>query len=524
MTAAVSNDLLGRLSEMISERLGLFFPPQRRGDLAHRMRAAAEELDFDDVPTCIEWFLTATLTQGDLDVLAGALTIGETYFYRDPKMFAALEQHVLPTLAQARRDSERRIRIWSAGCSTGEEPYTIAMALTRALPDLADWGITILATDINPRAIAKAMEGTYTNWSFRGTPPWLTQRFFSPGEGGRLVVRDEIKRMVTFANLNLVQDCYPSLLTNTNAVDIIFCRNVLMYFHPTLIDLVVERFHRALLDGGWLIVSPSELSPVTYSPFATTSFGDAVMFRKDVHRRMAHPAPLHTWANTLAATLSPALVLEPPIGLPPAWNLTSALPPLPAEPRAEQVPPVPTEPALQPPVAEAPQSAGAFAHAEALYAQGLYAEAAERLYELVSNGHRPAAAGERSMAMVLLVRAYANLGQLAVAREWCGLAIDQDKANPALHYLQATILLEQERLEEAEVALRRTLYLDPGFVLAHFTLGTLTRRRNDLRQATKCFANALALLRSYGPNDTLPDGEGMTAGRLVEIAAAMTQR
>ena len=193
--------------------------------------------------------------------------MGETYFFRERRAFEILEQSLLPGLIAARRKTEKRLRFWSAGCSTGEEPYSLAILLDKLIPDLKDWNVTILATDINTGALRKAEEGIYSDWSFRDNPPWFKEHYFEKVDGNHHRLLPRIRKMVTFSYLNLSEDHYPALQNNTNAMDFIFCRNVLMYFAPGQIGLTVERFHRSLLDGGCLIVSPVETALLTHSPF-----------------------------------------------------------------------------------------------------------------------------------------------------------------------------------------------------------------------------------------------------------------
>ena len=230
MSSTLTAELLHAVSLSVEARLGLHYPQERWADLERGLGAAARELGFESTEACAQEMLRSGLDAAQIDALSAHLTIGETYFFRDPHAFAALETGILSAIRQARHDSAKRLRIWSAGCCTGEEPYSIAMALHRALPDLKDWHITILATDLNPRFLQKAIQGVYGQWSFRGVPEQLKSTFFRQTNEGRLEVVMKIREMVEFGCLNLVEDVFPSLTNNTNAMDIIFCRNVLMYF------------------------------------------------------------------------------------------------------------------------------------------------------------------------------------------------------------------------------------------------------------------------------------------------------
>lgn len=163
----IPDALLPRLSEYLTAKIGFHFTKKRWPELHLKMAAAMKDFSFEDVVAFIEWLLSSLPTQKQIEILASHLTVGETYFFREKPAFEILEQCVLPDLIDARRKTGRRLRFWSAGCSTGEEPYSLAILLDQLIPDLKDWNITILATDINTVALRKADEGIYSDWSFR---------------------------------------------------------------------------------------------------------------------------------------------------------------------------------------------------------------------------------------------------------------------------------------------------------------------------------------------------------------------
>ncbi|MDE2155246.1 MAG: tetratricopeptide repeat protein [Xanthomonadaceae bacterium] len=272
--------LLSRLSAMLAVRTGLHFPEERWGDLEKGIAAAAPVFGMPDAPSCARWLLDTSLTRDQIGVLASHLIVGETYFFRDERCFEILEQHVLPERLQARADVPRPLRVWSAGCCTGEEPYSIAMLVDRLLPHGVQCGATILATDINPAFLRKAAQGVYGEWSFRTTPAWLRERYFAPAKNSRFEIRQPIRQRVRFSCLNLADDSYPSPANDTDAMDVIFCRNVLMYLTAAQAKKVVEKLRRALVDGGWLIVGPAETSISLFARFAPVEFAGAVFYRK----------------------------------------------------------------------------------------------------------------------------------------------------------------------------------------------------------------------------------------------------
>ncbi len=292
MKTTLDPDLLSRLCDFVSSRMALQFPRKRWGELESKVGAAAREFGHADRAEFIEWLISSTPSRKEIEILASHLTIGETYFWREPQVFEALEGQVLPELIRARRTGERRLRIWSAGCATGEEPYSIAIAVCRVLPARENWNITILATDINPLLLRRAAAGIYGGWSFRNTPHWLQESYFTLRKDGQHELSPEIRKMVTFAYLNLAEDLYPSPLNNTNAMDIIFCRNVLMYFAPERVRKIGGKMFHSLMPNGWLMVGVAELSQELFPQFEPIHSHGAIVYRRDDRAsREDHRAP-----------------------------------------------------------------------------------------------------------------------------------------------------------------------------------------------------------------------------------------
>ena len=180
MEPQLNDDLYMRFRDLLISRSGLFYPQHKRDDLEHGLSLA---LKATGLKTLAELFSDAVNNGPSWEVVLTHLTIGETNFFRNKPQFEALQHHIFPEIFE-RRAALRSIRIWSAGCATGEEPYSIAMLLQKMLPDIADWHISILATDINPDFLLRAREGLYGNWSFRDTNGDVTERSFTQKDNG----------------------------------------------------------------------------------------------------------------------------------------------------------------------------------------------------------------------------------------------------------------------------------------------------------------------------------------------------
>ena len=192
--ALQDRSLLAELSDFVADRLGLFFPEDRWPDLARGVAAASKELGFAGADA--RWLNMARLSDQQTAALAKYLTVGETYFFRDPDSFEWLERHVLPSLVAERADSSRSLRLWSAGCCTGEEAYSLAISCSRVVPDRQNWSVYVLGTDLNETSLEKARAGLYSDWSFRSSPESLQARYFTSCAGKKWQILPEIRSMV----------------------------------------------------------------------------------------------------------------------------------------------------------------------------------------------------------------------------------------------------------------------------------------------------------------------------------------
>jgi chemotaxis protein methyltransferase CheR len=485
-----------RLSELIAARTGLHFPPERHADLQRAVTAAAPEFGFANERACAEWLLTARLSSADLRTLATHLTIGETYFFRERPSFNAIASEVLPILVHRRRAGEKRLRLWSAACATGEEAYSLAILVQQVVPDWRDWNLSILATDINPMFLRKAEAGVYGEWSFRESGPDFRERYFTPVGERRYRIRADVRELVTFTELNLAQDGFPSVATDTNAMDLILCRNVLIYFTPAHARKLVGSLRHALVDDGWLIVAPSECSQQLFAGFTPVNFPGSILYRK----RGNHDP-------VARSTEIPRRFSQDP-GPSPSFA--------PATPPAAALPATAVEALLTTP---ADAHATLLDKTRALYADGRYGDAAITLraeFETSSS----ARADPRLLGVY--AHALANQGNLAAALEASELWIQRDKLDAAAHYLCAMVLQELGERARSRESLQRALYLRPDFALAHFALGNCARAEARHAEAQKHFRNAARVLDDHDADAAVPESEGLNVGRLREIITALT--
>lgn len=469
MMNAFSEFLFAPMSELIGRELGLHFTLGRASDLQRGIAACAGERGFADSEDFARWLLSRPLQKAEKELLARHLTVGETYFFRDGAAFDAIEREVLPELVRQRRGEGRRLRIWSAACCSGEEAYSLAICVRRAIPDLADWRVTILGTDINPQFLDKAARGVFGEWSFRDTPPELRDNYFKKTAANQWEILPELRRMVTFVPLNLATDVYPSIETDTGDMDLVFCRNALIYFAPDRAASVVERLGRCLAKSGWLVLGPSEVS-YGASALAPVSFPGTVLHAKDARKERAEQTPMPSaigkdgWAEVEMAWI-----------------------------------PVPSS-------------------AESTPREGIVRDRERETTPASVEAVRETADSRTS---IMRARALANQGELPAALAALDDVLRGDKMNHRAHYLRAGILQELDDRTESARALQRALYLEPDFVLAHFALGNLARAQGQVALADRHLDTAFALARARPPEEILPDSDGLTAARLAEIVTAL---
>ena len=500
---------LRELGKIISEKMGIDFADRKLPDLRRGIERAAKQLGHRDWVSCLNWLLHTPMTKDTVQALAAHLTIGETYFFRDEKLFKAIEQRILPDIVRDALKTAKVIRIWCAGCSTGEEPYSLAILLHTTLRDLSTWHVTILGTDINTNALRRAQEGVYTEWSFRGAPDWLKSRYFVKQIDGRYRLIDEVRRLVTFAYHNLVEDPFPTLISNTNAMHVILCRNVLMYFKPAVRRRVVQHFHASLVDRGWLIASPAETSLIDH-PFLKR----VTLFGTLAHQKVC---PASSRSN-YDASFDHALLLKP-VWSGPAQEAKNEADPTPPVSLSHETPDAVKSRAGLPTPA-APTQALSFEEAQRLYEAARYEELIAKVASLGSSELGTQTADTRVLA--LASRALANSGRLDEAQHWCQLAIQSDKTNPSLRFLLATILQELGAFDEAIKTLKTAIYLDQDFVPAHFALANLEMRHGNVNISRRHFKNVLKLLEKFQEDAPIPESEGMTVGRMREIVRSIS--
>lgn len=464
MTAASSNRWFTHIAELVARRTGIL-TTRAQTDLEQAARQVMSLSGIRDVHQ-----LASRLADGALwDELVDRITIRETYFFRSDEQFKLVRDRILPDLARVRLPAP--LRIWSAGCASGEEAYSLAILLHQlGLLDNA----TVFGSDVSAHAVAAAREGRYRDWSFRAIDPALIASYFRQERNER-VVRDELRAHVRFAQLNLIDTESASSWAALGQFDLIFCRNVLIYFDTPAIAQVERRLYELLAPGGWLVTGPSDplLGRDTLLEVEITPHG--LCYRRPVEPQLRAAPALHG----------------------------ASCPPLPAA-REASLPAAST-------VRSVPAPEDDLHHAQALAAFGRadYRRVIE-LARVRPDDLRIAALG---------VRATWNTSGAGAAERSCVQALQSHPLSAELHYLRAVTLLDEKRLPDALHAVQRALYLDRSLTVAHFAQGAILERMHDLEGARRAYRNTFDACTKHLPDEALAFGDGIVAQGLANAAS-----
>jgi chemotaxis protein methyltransferase CheR len=494
MTRLVTSTDTDRFRTAVAASLGLQFDDGKleflTDVLLRRLDATGEDVDV----------YLARLEGNTLGAEAGALavelTVGETHFFRNRDQFRAFSEVVLPERMTARSTS-RQLRILSAGCASGEEAYSLGIAIREARLD-PSWDVSILGVDINPVVLHKASRARYSPWALRETSLDLRHRWFQ-SDGRTFEVDDQVRLLVRFEERNLAQDDH--LRWPAEAYDVIFCRNVLMYFTREAASEAVARLGRWLKPGGFLFLGHAETLRGLSTDFHLKHTHDAFYYqRKDrLEQRpvpasfltAAAPAVVHAiddgegWidavrraAERIEALTAPSKRVSPdrrraaPRQAKPAWSLDRTFD---------------------------------------LLREERFTEALEAMQRF------PAESMKDPDVLLLQAALLAHRGRLADAEALCLRLLEIDELSAGAHYLLA--LCGEGASDDARAAHhdRVAIYLDPGFAMPRFHLGLLARRRSDFTAARRELEQALVLLRREDASRVLLFGGGFSRDTLVEV-------
>jgi len=428
--------------------------------------------------------------QSELAALARELTVGETYFFRHNDQFRALAEAALPERLRARAASST-LRLLSAGCASGEEAYSLAIVAREVVADPA-WNVDIRAVDLNPAVLEKAARGRYSPWALREAPPEIRQRWFRT-EGRDLVLDETVRGVVQFSEANLAGD--DPALWQPASYDVIFCRNVLMYFAPEQMRAAIARIATALAPGGYLFLGHAETLRGISDEFHLCHTHDTFYYQ-----RKANGAPVPPPILLRAAA---PVVPPPPFAPATAW--------VDAIRQASERVAVLT--AAKSPVDRAPDARRVWQLAPVF--EFLRHDRFGEALDYVRSGPPES----ESDPDVLLVKAVllAQGGQSAAAEDACQRLLLRDELNAGAHYVLALCReLAGDRARAIEHN-RVACHLDPAFAMPRLHCGLMARAAGDRDTARRELAQALLLLKREDVSRLLLFGGGFTRDALIAL-------
>jgi chemotaxis protein methyltransferase CheR len=417
----------GLFRDWIHRHSGIFLEDSKAESLRLSLHTRAASRGFDDYRG---YFRMLSENEDEFRELMNLVTINETSFYRFPAQFQALREHVVPDLL-ARAEDSARVRVWSAGCSTGEEPYSIATALLGSPLALRQVSLEVLGTDVSTDALERARLGRYTERSLGSLPADVASRWFEP-VGKQWQPIEAVRQVCRFEYHNLMRDPHPP--GAANGWDVIFCRNVTIYFQPETTRRVIQNLFEALKPGGYLFLGHSETLASVSDRFEVVEAAGVFFYRKPglgsagaaLHsRRRTRPVTVERPARVVSAAMSARHDAEPARGA----------------------------------IAAGPSSSRVEADATLRAAFG-----------------------------------HADLGDLETAERETKAVLAAEPLSAAAHYLLGVIQREQGQSQRAVAAFRRTLCIDKDFALAHFALAGMHHRAGESTEASREYEITLGLL------------------------------
>jgi len=476
---ALEPDEHRKFHDFLIRHSGLHFERRNIKMLERGLDSRMAALRIDSYSEYYEYLEQNMERRQELQKLIQFLTVGETFFFRYHGHFEALAKNCLADLI--RHPAKKSLRIWSAGCSTGEEPYSIAMALMEAIPDWKKRDIKIIATDINSSSLRRAKEGVYSSWKMRVTPHHYIEKYFKV-IGESYLVRDEVKSLVDFSYFNL-QSSSPR--TN-EPFDAIFCRNVLIYFTTSTTKKVVEMFADSLSPGGHMFLGHSE-----------TLLNVSARFERHVH-----DGSFYYSKKTAPVVLpeKPALKVLPPLERP-----SKA-----AEPAVRKAPV--TGPFVSLDSARSNDPDDLFRKGLGCLHQENYPAAAETFKELlqIKPKHTGAILGTGQVHMAQ--------GRNDQALHCCAEALALNDLLPEGYYLRGLLLEMAEQFADAFEEYRKAILLKIDFVMPHYQLAKLCFRTGDRKTSVREFRNSVKLLEKAAMGAVIPYSGGLSREIFLEQA------
>ena len=522
------NQLLwDKLIKLISQNIGFHIKPKDYQTLEDKLKDRIKILNLSNTWDYYN-FLKNSLDdksdsisiqqkyQGEKEwnTLANIITNGESFFFRDRGQFTLLEETIIPQLVARNRQAYQNkqalnlsLKIWSSGCSMGQEPYSLAILLHKIIPDISQWNISVIGTDINQDFLNKAKTGIYQDWSFRLSDASLKRDYFTSNKEG-WQINTQIKKMVKFCQDNIVQDkilpapCY--------GVDLILCRNVFIYFEKNSVTKGVNKFYSALNPEGYFMTGHAELQGVSLNGFKTLSFAESIIYQRLENGTRDDFLPLSQ--ATLIPEATSVKILE-----------NNSLKSLQFDPETINSKTLVTDATniLNNSLQNSKNNnileynnhnsdnSSSLCNLETLLTTGKYNEVIEQGQQIIQkqpNDH---------LVYYIMAQAYVNQGDMNQGEQYCKQVLKIDSIFIPSLYLLAQIAESQNNFKKAKELLKRIIYLEPFSVVAYLELGSVYTNEGDIIRASKMYHTAYEILQDLPSDQTFEYQETVTASQLI---------
>lgn len=467
-------EVIEKFVRLIAKTIGFQIRERDRESLCQKIQARMKNLGISFPDGYYQLLTQKNYTSNrEWQELARLLTNTESYFFRDKGQFSLLRYKILPDLiAKKRQTGDLSLRLWSAGCSTGEEPYSLAILLQEQIPDWHQWNFEIIGTDVNLTALENAQKGIFNAWSFRLVEPEIQRQFFHPLSGDRWQLNSLSRSWVRFEYGNLVNDSFPN--SSVYEMDLIICRNVFVYFDFSAISIVLNKFFGSLRVGGYLITGHAELSGQAVSQFEVQVFPESVVYKRPEKASF----PLKASTVSFTSQRLPALS-QVPLTRQPTQNLVTANQTVSKTNRKLQ----------QSNRVEVNKVEGLLEEVHQLFKQKNYKQAIQKAQQVLTLADR------NFEALCLLGQLYGNLGEYAQAKECCDRAISVNSLAIEPYFLLGKIAEEQGEIEVAKGFYKKVIYLAPNTIPAYLELSYIYEVEGDSNKAKKMLMTTLELLK-----------------------------
>lgn len=487
-----------RFRDLIHRHSGIYLEESKLDSLRISLVTRATRLGYG---TFGEYYDVLDRDEREFNELLNLVTINETSFFRFPAQFDALRDQVLPEIMASRPAGKRDLRVWSAGCSTGEEPYTLSMLTLDMALGISGWNPQILGTDVSTKALGRARAGVYGRRAMMNVAPDVVERHFDPTPAGDFRVNDRVRSQVDFGYQNLIKEPYPlSLMGNW---DVIFCRNVTIYFRIESTRRVVRNFYDSLNDGGYLFIGHSETLTSISDDFEALEVGGVFLYRKPPAK------PLFPVTRTPRVTSSNRSPQSGPRGFTAdraGVRTPAATSPAPPS-RSRRVIPAVAPPSTTSDSEESIESILTGAR------MNLKEGRPDQVIEAVSCVTERDPNNAEAHLLVAYVRA--DTGDYEEALAACHRALAINPLLPVARYILGIIYQRQGDTVRAISELKKTIYIDADFALAHLNLANIYKAQRQFDTAAREYENALRALKSSPEGDWTEFSGGFQADLLV---------